>query len=44
MAPDIDITIHNPEGKRVPVSLSYPPQHLYHILFELFKVGSDEIL
>jgi len=37
MAPDIDITIHNPEGKKVPVRLSYPPQHLYHILFELFK-------
>ena len=22
---------------KVPVRLSYPPQHLYHILFELFK-------
>ncbi len=38
MAPDIDITVRNAvEGKKEPVEVCYPPQHLYHILFELFK-------
>ena len=27
----------NAKGKNVPLSLCYPPPHLYHILFELFK-------
>ena len=27
----------NEKGKKVPLSLCYPPPHLYHILFELFK-------
>jgi pyruvate dehydrogenase kinase 2/3/4 len=38
MAPDIDITLRN-EGaeKNEPIEVCYPPQHLYHILFELFK-------
>ena len=29
--------IKNAAGKKVPLSLCYPPSHLYHILFELFK-------
>ena len=29
--------IKNAAGKKVPLSLCYPPPHLYHILFELFK-------
>ena len=27
----------NEKGKKVGVSVSYPPANLYHILFELFK-------
>ena len=27
----------NERGKKVGLSLCYPPPHLYHILFELFK-------
>ena len=27
----------NEKGKKVALSLCYPPPHLYHILFELFK-------
>ena len=29
--------IVNEKGKKVALSLVYPPPHLYHILFELFK-------
>ena len=29
--------IKNEAGKKAPLSLCYPPSHLYHILFELFK-------
>ena len=29
--------IKNAKGKKSPLSLCYPPPHLYHILFELFK-------
>ena len=29
--------IKNAVGKKAPLSLCYPPPHLYHILFELFK-------
>lgn len=29
--------IKNAAGKKVPLSLCYPPSHLYHILYELFK-------
>lgn len=40
-APDITIKGHtqvvNEKGKKVALSLVYPPPHLYHILFELFK-------
>lgn len=40
-APEIDIKgqtlIKNAAGKKVPLSLCYPPSHLYHILYELFK-------
>jgi len=40
-APDIEvkgqIKVLNEKGKKVPLSLCYPPPHLYHILFELFK-------
>jgi len=40
-APDIEIKgqvmVKNAKGKKVGLSLVYPPAHLYHILFELFK-------
>jgi len=40
-APDIEIKgqtmIRNEKGKKEGLSLVYPPPHLYHILFELFK-------
>jgi len=40
-APDIEIKgqlkVTNEKGKKVPLSLVYPPPHLYHIMFELFK-------
>jgi len=40
-SPDIEIKgqtlLKNAEGKKVPLELVYPPPHLYHILFELFK-------
>jgi len=40
-APDIQIKgqvkVKNSKGKMVGLSLCYPPPHLYHILFELFK-------
>ena len=29
--------VKNAKGKKVGLSLVYPPPHLYHILFELFK-------
>jgi len=41
VAPEIEIKgqtlIKNAKGKKAPLSLCYPPSHLYHILFELFK-------
>merc|ERR1740137_494943 len=40
-APDIEIKgqtlVKNAKGKKVGLELVYPPPHLYHILFELFK-------
>merc|ERR1712110_114272 len=40
-APEIEIKgqtmTRNEKGKKVGLSLVYPPPHLYHILFELFK-------
>merc|ERR1711872_617169 len=40
-APDVEIKgqtmTKNEKGKKVGLSLVYPPPHLYHILFELFK-------
>lgn len=36
-SPDINITVHNALEEGGEVSLCYLPQHLYHILFELFK-------
>jgi len=40
-APEIEIKgqtmVRNEKGKKVGLSLVYPPPHLYHILFELFK-------
>jgi len=40
-APDVEIKgqvkVVNAKGKKVGLSLCYPPPHLYHILFELFK-------
>lgn len=29
--------VKNAKGKKVGLELVYPPPHLYHILFELFK-------
>jgi len=36
-APDIELKVHNQIKLKKPVELVYPPPHLYHILFELFK-------
>jgi len=40
-APDIEIKgqtlVRNANGKKVGLELVYPPPHLYHIFFELFK-------
>merc|ERR1719422_2132658 len=40
-APEIEIKgqtmVRDEKGKKVGLSLVYPPPHLYHILFELFK-------
>jgi len=40
-APDIEIKgqtlVRNASGKKVGLELVYPPPHLYHIFFELFK-------
>jgi len=40
-APELELKGHtrvlNEKGKKVGVSVSYPPANLYHILFELFK-------
>jgi len=36
-APDIEVTVHNNSNPGRPVMITYPPPHLYHILFELFK-------
>jgi len=36
-APDIELKVHNNAEKKKPIELVYPPPHLYHILFELFK-------
>merc|ERR1711970_1375418 len=40
-APEIEIKgqtmVRNEKGKKVGLSIVYPPPHLYHILFELFK-------
>ena len=29
--------IKNEKGKKTPLAICYPPPHLYHILYELFK-------
>ena len=31
------LKVINENGKKIPLSLVYPPPHLYHIMFELFK-------
>ena len=36
-APELDMTTHNFVEPGKPVELVYPPNHLHHILFELFK-------
>ena len=41
MVPDINVMFLSPEGKMVPVYLSYPPQHLYHIIFEFISRGVE---
>lgn len=37
LSPDINIKLCNVQDPGKPITLVYPPQHLYHILFELFK-------
>lgn len=37
MAPELDMTVHNFVEPGKPVEMVYPPNHLHHILFELFK-------
>ena len=36
-SPDIDITMKNALDPKAPIEICYPPPHLYHILFEVFK-------
>ena len=36
-APELELTIHNFIEPGKPIELVYPPNHLHHILFELFK-------
>jgi len=36
-APELDMTTHNFVEPGKPIELVYPPNHLHHILFELFK-------
>jgi len=36
-APDLDMQIHNYTEPGKPIEMVYPPGHLQHILFELFK-------
>jgi pyruvate dehydrogenase kinase 2/3/4 len=36
-APEITINATNAVDPEEPIEICYPPQHLYHILFELFK-------
>lgn len=36
-APDMDMTIHNYTEPNKPIAVPYPPSHLQHIFFELFK-------
>merc|ERR1712038_1974804 len=36
-APDLDLSVHNYADPGKPIEMVYPPGHLQHILFELFK-------
>ena len=36
-APELDITVRNYTDPGKPIEMVYPPGHLQHILFELFK-------
>ena len=36
-APDVNIETKNAHVPDEPIEICYPPQHLYHVLFELFK-------
>ena len=36
-APELEMTTHNFVEPGKPIELVYPPNHLHHILFELFK-------
>ncbi|XP_040575952.1 pyruvate dehydrogenase (acetyl-transferring) kinase, mitochondrial isoform X1 [Lepeophtheirus salmonis] len=37
VAPDVNITLATNKEGNPPLEMVYPPQHLHHILFELFK-------
>ena len=36
-APDLELSVHNYAKPGKPIEMVYPPGHLQHILFELFK-------
>ena len=36
-APDLDLTVHNYTEPGKPLDIVYPPSHLQHIFFEIFK-------
>ena len=36
-SPDLEVTEVNHVNPGEPISICYPPQHLYHVFFELFK-------
>lgn len=44
MAPDISLKVHNYISSGTPVEIVYPPSHLQHILFELFKNSMRAII
>jgi pyruvate dehydrogenase kinase 2/3/4 len=44
MAPDLGLQVHNFQAPNAPVEIVYPPSHLQHILFELFKNSMRAII
>lgn len=41
-SPSMKLEMHNAVEKGKPISIVAVPSHLYHMMFELFKVGNRE--